>query len=802
MKKFYTIVLGIIVSLSAVSCLEEKQEPWTPGPQEDANNYGVFFPVQDASGAHTYDPDMATNVKITVSRTNTSGAIEVPFTSSVSEEGIFNFGTINFADGQSETTLTVNFPTAKQGTTYSFSIQIDPAYSSFYNSGDIALDFSVLIVAWQYILNPKTGEKALFTFDQAYWGETAYAYVKYYEVDGVRTCHTESTINHIYNTPYEGWGFWGNAEAEGEGELYFNIYTEAKNADGNMFVELLPNPVYLHSSYNEIVYVFDYYYYWTVYQDSLGNPQGLTLSWLEFAQKYQASYPVGYYDNNGGLFFYTRSYGMYGLGGWTSDMIDIVGIAEGFVRVDYSLEIEADYPADGVTPIYIEAGKDVASVNYAVYPGALNSAQMDAKLNGVKEGTEEVQSFSTFVLDDETATNYGTLGLSPAETGTYTLIMVALDGEGTIQNSATLIFDHVSAADNEEYAVNITLFTEPTPDRYAVAGYNEYNSFAYGLYGENVTEAHVAVVKSASLSNALLQALKEDATTAVDEDVLAEINEVGGYYNVVTGLTPGTEYAVVVWATNGSREVFDYELYATTPSPEVWEHYGTVTFTDVFIGPWFGQDPPVYDLNVDRSVDDPARFRILNVYGEPYPLNDPGDWDDSKDYYLVINTQDPEYIWIETFDSGTDWGYGNFLLTSQIARYVDSYSLDILKANDIPGGVINGNTLTFAPQAILKAMANYNNGGWYYGNSDEWSLTFVPGATLTAPVAPVVAPKRSFGSADAFRFRTIDGQKREFERDAKAINVETVDLAPARIEKTTLRNNTAGATKETARISK
>ena len=130
MKKFYTIVLGIIVSLSAVSCLEEKQEPWTPGPQEDANNYGVFFPVQDASGAHTYDPDMATNVKITVSRTNTSGAIEVPFTSSVSEEGIFNFGTINFADGQSETTLTVNFPTAKQGTTYSFSIQIDPAYSS------------------------------------------------------------------------------------------------------------------------------------------------------------------------------------------------------------------------------------------------------------------------------------------------------------------------------------------------------------------------------------------------------------------------------------------------------------------------------------------------------------------------------------------------------------------------------------------------------------------------------------------------------------------------------------------------
>lgn len=100
MKKYFNIILAsALAALTVLSCAKQEQayEPGTPDP---SGCYGVFFPSQDAMGSHTYDPTMDKAVSITVTRTNTSGAITVPFTTTVSDEGIFNFGSITFADGR------------------------------------------------------------------------------------------------------------------------------------------------------------------------------------------------------------------------------------------------------------------------------------------------------------------------------------------------------------------------------------------------------------------------------------------------------------------------------------------------------------------------------------------------------------------------------------------------------------------------------------------------------------------------------------------------------------------------------
>ena len=147
MKNLYRILIALLAfSFIAVSC-KNKEFEYIPGDPETSGCYGVYFPTQDASGSHTYDPSMERSVTITVSRTNSTGAITVPYTVTTSEDGVFNFGTINFADGQTETELVVTFPNAKLGTEYSFSVQVeDKQYASLYNEGAIALDFSVLIV--------------------------------------------------------------------------------------------------------------------------------------------------------------------------------------------------------------------------------------------------------------------------------------------------------------------------------------------------------------------------------------------------------------------------------------------------------------------------------------------------------------------------------------------------------------------------------------------------------------------------------------------------------------------------------
>ena len=595
MKNIYKIFTYLLIlPLFALSCNQVTELEYEPGTAELPNSYGVYFPVQEASGSHTYDPEMQRIVSVTVARPadKSSDAITVPYTLTASADGVFQAGEIKFADGQTETKLDVTFEKAEVGTNYSFTIVIDdPAYCYVYGSNPTSFNFSVLIVTWEYILNPKTGEPALFEFTQDFWGETAWAYIKYYEVNGVRTCHTESTGQHVYEEPYEAPGFFGTAEKLGtDGELYYNMYMNEKNSAGNVFVELIPVQVYINSNYPDTpVYVFDYYYYWTVYQDSLGNPQGITSTWLEFAKKYEASYPVGYYDGNGGIYFYTRSYGMYGVGGWSENAIDIVGIGEGFTRVDYSLELESDYPSDGAQPIYVEAGKDIKTLKFATYPGELAAADIKKAADAIIAGEAESETFEEFEYDEETAKNYATLLLTPEATGTYTLVVVGLDEAGEVQSSGDISFNFISADDSAEHAVSLEVGTEDVPARYG--DYPTNSSFAYYVIGQNIKEAHIGIFNSESYTgneDAILAAVKAAASNSIavaTSEVLAEINKPGGFYTYTSGLRALTTYVVVVWATNGEMETWETAEYTTSGLPNEYICTGTYTYDAWWSGP-------------------------------------------------------------------------------------------------------------------------------------------------------------------------------------------------------------------------
>ena len=591
MKKIlsYFIMFGAVAALTLSSCA--KKEAYQPGEPDSETCYGVYFPSQEASGSHTYDPEMERILTVTVARNQEKpyidNAITVPYVIKTATEGVFQAGNITFEAGQAETALEINFEKAELGTNYAATLEIiDTDYASKYSSKATYLNFDVLVVAWQYILNPKTGEPALFEFTQDYWDETAWAYIKYYEVDGVRTCHTESTGDHIYNgEAYTAPGFWGTAEALGtDGEIYFNMYMNEKNSQGNVFVELLPTPVYINPNYPDTpVHVFDYYYYWTIYQDSLDNSQGITDSWLQFAKKYESNYPVGYYDGNGGIYFYTRTYGMYGVGGWSEDAIDIVGVGEGFVRTDFSLSLKTDYPADGVTPVYVEAGADVASIKYAIYPGELKEDEVKDKVNAIAAGTEKATVFSKFELDEESGKNFATLGLSPETTGTYTIAVVGFDATGAAQVAESLVFNFITADDQDDHAVQVQVGTEDVPARYG--DYPTNSSFAFYIVGKNILEAHINIYATETFTEnqeAILAEMKAAASgsgvSIASASVLAEINAPGGFYTYTTGLKALTSYTVVVWATNGEMETWQTAEYTTEGLPNEYLCTGTYTY--------------------------------------------------------------------------------------------------------------------------------------------------------------------------------------------------------------------------------
>lgn len=796
--KFWKYILTLaVLTFGAVSCVEEAA--YVEGEPDLEGCYGVYFPAQEATGSHTFDPSMDRTISFTVARKDSKGEITVPVEVTASAEGVFSVGELKFADGQSETTLTVDFPTAETGVTYKLSLGVtNPQYASKYIDGDSFIDFSVLIVSWEYFLNPKTGEKAKFTFNQGWWGEVHTGYVKYYDVNGVRTCVTE-TDPLTYDDGSVGYGFWGTGAKEGEGEITFTWYTNVFDTNGKQAVALPVTDVFENPSYGgAMVKAYDYYSYWTVL-----NPQAALqgVDFPTFVQKYSGNYPVSIYDGNGGFNFYIMYYYMDGIGGWKIDGFDFELLAEGFTRVDYSLELDEDFTVNGTHPVYFTAGPDVANIKYVASEGELNAVQIEGVVAGIVAGTaENVAEIKDFIVDEETGEKSAAAGVSFDKSGQYTVVAVAYDAEGNTQNTASVVINYV-AADDDSFDVAVNVFTEPTPSRYAGEGHTAFNSFSFTIYGgTELTDVKMNIFKTADVEKAGVDAVVASVRSvdSVTEDVLADINTTAGYTTLATGLSDGTSYTVVVWGTNGYQTVTATAEFATEKNPEVFKSLGMGTYTeDYLFGLFEGLENVTYEVEIEESVDNPGKYRLVNPYGAAYPFNQPGDYDDTQDYYMVINAQDPEGVYIPLQGVGCDWGYGEWTIYSMAANYLDGgYPLEEVKAAGFCGTLKDG-VITFPVKSLL-ITADGLGGKLYYANTAGAFKVVLPSAVADTPaVTTSVAGVRPTTKNNAETFEGNFSRFIPIEREATTVSFsqETIpfvkketgrDIAPAQMSKMTL----------------
>ena len=762
MKNLYRILIALLAfSFIAVSC-KDKEYEYIPGEPEASGCYGVYFPTQDASGSHVYDPTMDRSVKITVSRTNSTGAITVPYTVSTSEDGVFNFGTINFADGQSETELVVTFPNAKVGVDYSFSVQIeDNQYASLYNEGAIALDFSVLIVEMKTFKTEdgKADAKVTFT-DMDFLEEVHKVDLNYYEVDGVRYCETSGG-----ETIYSGNGLSGSGPFGTDVQFKFKWYTNKKVTVDDVeydWIEVEPSNTGFTSSGNPI-YLGDYFHM----RADMGLSNGDYTSSYERYVKGSDGYLPSYYDGHGG-FIFNAAYWIHGTTSWYGYKDSTpVAIADGYLRVDYSLDLYPDYTQNGVTPIDVEAGLDVASIKYAIYEGELTATQVGYKIEAITAGTEEgVVTFSDFEVDEEEAVKYATLGVQLDKTAEYTLVAVAYDDKDKPQNNASTTFRHIAAGDTEEYAVDINVLTEATPVRYTETGdYDQYTSFAFAVYGSDITEAHLAVVPAAQLSNSLLSTIKYNSEKyAVGEETLAAINGEGGYYDVASGLAANTEYAVVVWATNGSEDKFVYETFKTEKLPYVWKSLGKGTIVDGFCTPLFSKPTATATCDVYEEAKTPGFYMITGYQQEVaakfFGLNkedmapyEGGNW---KNTEVIVDATNPNKVVIAEQDYGVcvNQSYGFFLIQTE------------------PSGKLENGVITFPAEEVYIGIPGL--GKWYITNGDGSFKITLPSAASTTAVKPVA--NSGNGRVEDLNIisglRSFEKAKVQIERDAQAVNAK------------------------------
>jgi len=782
--KYLLILSAVAVSFSA--CKKEV-EPFLPGEAEVENCYGVYFPSQEASGSHIYNPTQDKVMEITVARTNTKGAIEVPVVASFSEEGIFHSTDVKFADGQSETSFKVFFDKAKEGVTYDAHFLIeDAAYASKYNAGAIGLDFSVMCVEMKDFMTEDGSKKAMLTFsDNVFWGEVHDdVYLQYYEVDGIRYCSTTGGKLVSPADGSDGIGPWGT-----DVQLNFKWYTNVKMTIDEVdydFIEVLPQyHGWDNTTRNSEVWFADYYNY---YQSNASTPYNGDA--IKFFTNNGADYPPCYYDGHGGFIFNLAYYMPTSGGYWYGFKLNApVAIAEGYLRVDYSLEAETDYSDGGETPVFLTAGADVTSVKYEIYEGTLNAVQIEAKIAEI-DADKKAKTIKEeeLVLDEETAKRYATLSLAPEASGIYTFVGLAYSKDGKLQNSASVAFKHVAAGEVEEYAVDVTCFTEATPERYLTL--NDYDSFAYGIYGTDLTDVHVGVFSAATVEkngiNVVLNVLKADAEGkyAVAEDVLAQINQDGGYYTVATKLAANTLYYVFVWATNGSMEKFVYDDWQTERLPYVWNELGKGTLTDGLLLPLFGMEDVTVACDVYAEQNTPGLYKVTGFQLElaaafyeedpakliPYEGPD-GNWWNAE---IIVDATDPEKVYIGEQDYGiyVSETYGYVLIDSEHS------------------GTLKDGVITFPAKEMYVGMTG--NGKWYYGNSNGTFKITLPAASnapaLTA-AATGNAPRTNYVLArDA---RVWNKPVQVYERDPKpAQNVASQVIGHERHQRSNARVET------------
>ena len=543
MKLLNKILYGLMAVpfFALASC--DNEEEYKPGEPDVDGCYGVYFPSQEIKT--NYEPTEALEFTVTAARKVEKGAISVPLEISGNEKGYFELpSTIDFADGEAETSITVKFSKAPVGEQLSLSIQVtDPQYVSKYSSFDASVSASVIIEKWNSLGKGKIRDDCFSTFYKT--GNPEWE-VEILEND-LQKGFYRLVDPYGDNFPYSKQGTYDKSKT-----YYFEIHAEDPNGvyipvqyigrdwgEGMMMIGSIAGIKIAQGATLDS-------------QKSAGNTGSLVNGIITFPKNTLAFGEANY--NNGGLYAANKD-GMFRI------------CLPGAVPVDYSLSAAFGYSSEGALPVAFKMGADIASVKYAIYQGKLADADIKTNVTAIA-GNKEPNA----KVVGETGVESVTL----AKTDVYTLVAVGFDSKGEAQASVSGSFNYVAKEDSEKHAVVVNAGLELT-DRFAGAGATKINSISFYIYGSDLTSVKMGLYSKAVVDKNGMDVICEDVLSGdpVSDEVLAEINK-GGYSDVFTKLSPLTEYVLVVWATNGYQEKFVAKSLATEGLP--FEKLGTATY--------------------------------------------------------------------------------------------------------------------------------------------------------------------------------------------------------------------------------
>lgn len=171
---------------------------------------------------------------------------------------------------------------------------------------------------------------------------------------------------------------------------------------------------------------------------------------------------------------------------------------------------------------------------------------------------------------------------------------------------------------------------------------------------------------------------------------------------------------------------------------------------------------PMYVEAEKAEIAGAVRYRFKNVYDVPtgsdedgvydgYPYNDPGDFDESKDYTTTIEIDNRTgEVFMFSHEIGVDWGYGMISIGSLYGNISDDKGKN-------PLGEKNGDVITFPPSSLYFSEAGYNSGA-AYGASSPTIIYMTKEAFIAANL--------KIEDFNDIEYEVISGEVGEFESNA------------------------------------
>lgn len=185
MKSIYKLLFtALAFSLPLASCSDDDDD-YAPGEEVSADCASVYFPMQSAYSYTFSSDDAEKNINLVVRRLKSAGALSVPVTLISETQGFTSASTIEFVDGETETTFSVNCESIPVKNECSVTVSIPDSYVNPYAEGTSSVTVKSIVADWEL-----WAPGAVFTFSNYYGSVTS----DIYAMPGTRNIKIENFI--------------------------------------------------------------------------------------------------------------------------------------------------------------------------------------------------------------------------------------------------------------------------------------------------------------------------------------------------------------------------------------------------------------------------------------------------------------------------------------------------------------------------------------------------------------------------------------------------------------------------------